>query len=104
MFLIIMGNMIVVVLSYMNLSEESQEKIDVADQVFMYIFVAEAVLKIIGLGPTLYFRDNWNKFDFFLVVVSLSVDVTISALKVAKNLKSAKSLRILRLSKSQRSL
>lgn len=66
----------------------------------MYVFVAEAVLKIIGLGPTDYFRDNWNKFDFFLVVISLCVDVTISLLKFAKNLKSAKSLKIVKLSKS----
>ncbi len=66
----------------------------------MYVFVAEAVIKIIGLGPTDYFRDNWNKFDFILVVSSLSMDVTISVLKVAKNLKSAKSLKIVKISKS----
>lgn len=66
----------------------------------MYVFVFEAVLKIIGLGPTDYFRDNWNKFDFLLVVISLCMDVTISILKFAKNLRSAKSLRIVKLSKS----
>eukprot|EP00935_MAST-01C_sp_MAST-1C-sp1_P000434 g434.t1 len=38
----------------------------------VYIFMLEALLKIIGeLGtPWLYFMDPWNRFDFFIVVVS----------------------------------
>ncbi len=67
----------------------------------MYIFVAEAVIKIIGLGPNDYFKNNWNKFDFILVVISLCVDVTVSIMKVAGGLKSAKTLRLVRITKGQ---
>eukprot|EP01065_Artemidia_motanka_P051703 TRINITY_DN915_c3_g1_i1.p1 TRINITY_DN915_c3_g1~~TRINITY_DN915_c3_g1_i1.p1 ORF type:complete len:2117 (+),score=680.72 TRINITY_DN915_c3_g1_i1:180-6530(+) len=35
------------------------------------IFAAEAVVKLAGLGPYFYFRENWNRFDFVIVCVSL---------------------------------
>ena len=34
-------------------------------------FSLECFLKIIALTPIIYLRDNWNKFDFFIVIVSL---------------------------------
>merc|ERR1711968_152983 len=37
--------------------------------VFGVIFTIEAIIKIIGLGLP-YFFDNWNRFDFTLVVLS----------------------------------
>lgn len=37
----------------------------------MLIFTSEAVLKLIGLGPTYYFYEDWNKFDFSVVILSL---------------------------------
>jgi len=46
-----------------------------ANVAFGSIFVIEAIIKIIGLGPRWYFRDAWNVFDF--AVVALSVATTI---------------------------
>lgn len=77
---------------------------DKIDEYFVYFFLGECILKVIGLGFKAYFDDNWNKFDFFLVVMSLAMNVTINMLKVAKNLKSAKGLKFIRISKSQRAL
>ena len=37
-----------------------------ANYIFMSIFTAEAVVKIIALRM-LYFKDSWNRFDFFVV-------------------------------------
>ena len=34
---------------------------------FNIIFTIEAIIKIIALKK-MYFRDPWNKFDFFIVV------------------------------------
>jgi hypothetical protein len=34
------------------------------------IFTAEAVIKIFAFGASEYFRDSWNRFDFFVVVGS----------------------------------
>lgn len=38
---------------------------------FAFFFTVEAVLKIIGLGIKVYFRDNWNKFDFIIMLATL---------------------------------
>ena len=38
--------------------------------VFSYIYYCEATLKIAALGLN-YFRDNWCRFDFFLVCTTL---------------------------------
>ena len=41
------------------------------DRLFLAIFMAEAVAKILCLGPKRYFKDGWNLFDFSIVVASL---------------------------------
>ncbi|SEN36630.1 voltage-gated sodium channel [Mesobacillus persicus] len=41
------------------------------DLMIVWIFVAELILKIIGLGFKGYFSDRWNVFDFTIVIASL---------------------------------
>lgn len=41
------------------------------DLVIVWIFVAELILKIFGLGFRGYFSDRWNIFDFTIVIASL---------------------------------
>lgn len=72
----------------------------------------EAIMKIIALGPVRYFKDNWNKFDFIIVlgttilillVLSIKLDVgpqttIIRAFRISRILrlvKRAKSLNII---------
>ncbi len=43
------------------------------DVFFICFFLIEAIVKIISWGPSKYFSDWWNRFDFFLVVVSMPV-------------------------------
>lgn len=38
--------------------------------IFYGLFLLEAVLKFIGLGVKGYFNDNWNRFDFLILLVS----------------------------------
>lgn len=53
---------------------------DVSEYVFLSIFIAEMLLKMYGLGPRVYFKSAFNRFDcavstpqadafFFLVIV-----------------------------------
>ena len=49
----------------------------ISNLVFTYIFIAEAVLKLIAQLPRSYFSDSWNRFDFFLVAGSI-VDLLLS--------------------------
>jgi len=41
------------------------------DSFFILFFLVEAIVKIRNLRPSGYFSNNWNRFDFFLVMVSL---------------------------------
>ena len=36
------------------------------------VYVVEASLKLIGLGPSLYFRSEWNAYDFIVTVLSVA--------------------------------
>ena len=42
----------------------------IANYVFTSIFIVEASLKIFVFGWA-YFKTNWNRFDFFVVVASI---------------------------------
>jgi len=41
------------------------------DDFFIFFFLIEAIVKISALGRKAYFQDNWNRFDFALVIGSL---------------------------------
>lgn len=47
--------MVTIILSYLELSESLQEDINTIDDVLLYTYTGEAVIKIIGLGPLNYF-------------------------------------------------
>ena len=50
---------------------------EIINLIFTAIFALEAFLKIIALGFSNYIKNNWNKFDFFVVVSSL-IDIILS--------------------------
>jgi len=68
---IIVLNTITMCMDYYGASEEYLKALDYANLVFVIIFTIEAMLKLIGLGPTYYFYIDWNKFDFTVVILSL---------------------------------
>jgi len=64
------------------------------NRVCSIIFIAEAVTKIVGLGPKSYFRENWNRFDFIIVLVSI---LDIANVKGLSGLSAIRVLRVGRL-------
>ena len=46
--------------------------LSIANVVFTGIFLVEAILKLIAIGPKWYFRDRMNSFDFLVVVASIA--------------------------------
>jgi len=42
---------------------------------FGAVFILEAIIKIIGLGPRWYFKDAWNVFDFTVVLLGLGTTI-----------------------------
>ena len=45
--------------------------LQVCNLLFVAVFAAEAVMKLIAFFPSFYFKENWNKFDCTVVVVSI---------------------------------
>lgn len=50
-----------------DLNTDIKELINDIAGYFIYVYIIEAILKIIGLGWSNYFHNNWNKFDLFIV-------------------------------------
>lgn len=71
MIAVILVNTVFMFLSHQGMSRELARVLTISNMIFTAIFVAEMLLKwmAIGLGP--YFKDSWNRFDFFVVVVSV---------------------------------
>ena len=97
-------NIIVIILYGVITDEQTVEILDNIDLALLIVFVVEVILKIIGLGVVGYFKDNWNKFDFSLVIASIFLEGSMSMLKVARTSKSAKVAKVAKVSKSQRGL
>ena len=53
--------------------------IEVGGNIFTYLFIAEAVFKIVVLGLVDYFGNLSNLFDFFIIMASVA-ELTLTAL------------------------
>ena len=46
---------------------------------FSSVFILEAILKLVGLGVKPFFKDNWNVFDFTVVLVTIIAEIVSQA-------------------------
>ena len=60
------------------------------------------VIKSIGFGIEKYWEDDWNKFDFIMVLISIGSDLLYEVLTVLRGAKTAKAGKLLRLTKINR--
>lgn len=68
----IIGNIIVMAMSYEDSSQSYQNVLDKLNLGFTVIFILEMVLKLLALGPKGYWFNGWNKFDAFVVTASIA--------------------------------
>ena len=56
-----------------TLTQRYGELFQLANLIFLTIFIAEAIIKMAAEAPQIqrYFKDGWNVFDFLIIVVSL---------------------------------
>jgi len=66
----ILVNTFLMALKHFGQTDELAEFMVNINYVFALIYTFEAVIKVLGLGFFEYWRDNWNKFDFILVVIT----------------------------------
>jgi hypothetical protein len=82
---------------------------EILNYVFTAIFLAEAIIKIIGIAPRVYFSDGWNIFDTVIILGSfisifISANTSLEIKGVITILRSFRILRLLRLIKRGHSL
>ena len=99
----IVANTITMCMDYYNADETYLQVLEICNTVFLVIFTLEAILKLIGFGPTYYFYIDWNKFDFAVVILSLislggSESLQLSAMRIIRV------ARLLRMIKSSKEL
>ena len=102
----IIGNTIVLSFYWYMQSEVFEGPLEYFNIFFVFIFTAEAAIKIIALCG-LYFKDSWNRFDFLIVMGTLIVIMIQWAAKVedleilATIIRTLRICRVLRLVKKQ---
>ena len=69
--IIIFLNMIFMLLTYDGCHENLTNVLRIINYLFTSIFIAECVLKLFAYGIKAYFYVSWNKFDFFIIVISI---------------------------------
>jgi Ion transport protein len=102
MLIIVLVNSIIVIIGFIDSNEARGELYDTIDYWFIVVYILEFIIKIIGLGIFGYFRDNWNKLDFVLIIISLSTDFAFTMLRVLRNARAAKASRITRLVRAKK--
>ena len=102
---IIILNMLTMALVFENCPPVYEEMLTIINYIFTGIFIAECLVKLVGLGPVAYFHTGWNKFDFFVVVASI-LDIIIANIDGidAAFLKSFQIIRVLRVLRITRAL
>jgi voltage-dependent calcium channel L type alpha-1D len=70
--LCIITNTVVLAVQLYQMDPDTVEDFDYFNYAFIVIFTLEAILKITAMR-SLYFKDNWNKFDFSVVITTFVV-------------------------------
>jgi len=120
--MIIMINMLFMCITVWNPSPYNTDIKALADLnkvvniIFFVLYVVEMLLKWTGLGLQQYFKDVWNQFDFFLVLVSAfdlyastapgaeGLPFPPSVLRVVRLFRVVRILRILKTAKNLRTI
>ena len=69
---VILLNTVTMCMEYYGASKDYLKVLEICNTIFVGIFTLEAILKIIGYGPSYYFYIDWNKFDFAVMIMSLA--------------------------------
>lgn len=70
-------NTLVLALDSHPIEPQMETAIEYTNLVFYFIFLAEMIIKLFGLGWNAYTRDRSNIFDFVIVIIS-TIDVAIT--------------------------
>eukprot|EP00658_Telonema_sp_P-2_P028673 TRINITY_DN21928_c0_g1_i2.p1 TRINITY_DN21928_c0_g1~~TRINITY_DN21928_c0_g1_i2.p1 ORF type:complete len:816 (+),score=200.81 TRINITY_DN21928_c0_g1_i2:409-2856(+) len=91
----IIGNTIILAVDHYGQPAAMETALGWANDVFSAFFIVECIMKLVAFELR-YFLDDWNKFDFFLVVMSI-VNFSLRAVQDAININILQVFRVLRI-------
>ena len=77
-----MANTVVLALDRFPIDSKTSSNQETTNYVFFVIFVGEMLVKMLGNGLKLYFDNNFNIFDFIVILFSL-VDIVLENIQLS---------------------
>jgi hypothetical protein len=72
MILIIIANTFCLSMDKYPIRDQTEiDNLQLANQVFTFLFTAEVLIKLVGLGFKNFFSQSFNRFDFVIVMISI---------------------------------
>ncbi|CAF0857896.1 unnamed protein product [Rotaria sordida] len=114
--IIIALNVITMSLEFYLMPPVFEIALDYCNYIFTIVFIIEAILKIIALGPLNYFKDKWNQIDSIIVILSISgiviekmknghmLPINPTIIRVMRVLRIARVLKLLKMAKGVQAL
>eukprot|EP01060_Flectonema_neradi_P031784 TRINITY_DN490_c1_g2_i1.p1 TRINITY_DN490_c1_g2~~TRINITY_DN490_c1_g2_i1.p1 ORF type:complete len:1817 (+),score=331.83 TRINITY_DN490_c1_g2_i1:181-5451(+) len=96
---VILLNLLLLCTQHADESEKYQEFFKVINYHFVGFYILEAVVKMFAHTVPGYFSDHWNRFDFFVLVISIAGLIVDTSLTVFRVLRIARVLRLFHMSK-----
>jgi hypothetical protein len=67
---VILLNTMTLAIQWPTMTKSEEYTLECVNYIFVAIFIIEAIIKLLGFGFR-YFKDNWNRFDFFIITISV---------------------------------
>lgn len=93
---LILCNTAIMAIEHHGMSQQLRSRVDTANAVFTFLFLAEILLKVYALYPSNFAKDYFNVFDALIVLLSL-IEFGVSGGSSFTALRSLRVLRIFRI-------
>ncbi|XP_077395482.1 voltage-dependent T-type calcium channel subunit alpha-1H isoform X1 [Festucalex cinctus] len=113
---IICINVFTMSIEHYNQPQYLEEVLKYCNYVFTFIFVIEALLKLVAFGIQRFFRDRWNQLDIAIVALSIvgiileelklsaALPINPTIIRIMRVLRIARVLKLLKMATGMRSL
>jgi Ion transport protein len=95
-----MNTLVLALDKYPSINNQLDHDLDIINIVFFGIFTVEMLIKITGMGPRNYIRDNFNIFDALIITLSVAdvcLNFTLTASQMTKGKGAISAFRAFRL-------
>ncbi|XP_077173314.1 voltage-dependent T-type calcium channel subunit alpha-1H isoform X2 [Paroedura picta] len=109
-------NVITMSMEHFNQPKSLDEALKYCNYIFTFVFVVEAVLKLVAFGFRRFFKDRWNQLDLAIVLLSImgitleeiemnaALPINPTIIRIMRVLRIARVLKLLKMATGMRAL